>query len=63
MTTPADQKRRYSRQTCLAEIGERGQAKLCAATVALHETGGNYGDLGRLLAQAKVRPRQVERGT
>jgi len=31
-----------------------------AATVALHETGGNYGDLGRLLAQAKVRPRQVD---
>jgi hypothetical protein len=31
-----------------------------ADTVRLHETGGNYGDLGRLLAQAKVRPRQVE---
>jgi len=31
-----------------------------ADTVALHETGGNYGDLGRLLAQAKIRPRQVD---
>ena len=31
-----------------------------AETVRLHETGGNYGDLGRLLAQAKIRPRQVD---
>lgn len=31
-----------------------------AATVALHETGGNFGDLGRLLAQAKVRPRRMD---
>lgn len=31
-----------------------------AATVALHETGGNYGDLGRLLAQAKIKPRRME---
>jgi hypothetical protein len=31
-----------------------------ADTVRLHETGGNYGDLGRLLAQAKIRPRQVD---
>lgn len=31
-----------------------------AATVALHETGGNFGDLGRLLAQARIRPRQVD---
>lgn len=31
-----------------------------ADTVRLHESGGNYGDLGRLLAQAKIRPRQVD---
>ncbi len=39
MTASADQKRRYSRQTRLAEIGERGQAKLCAATVAIQSSG------------------------
>jgi hypothetical protein len=31
-----------------------------AETVRLHESGGNYGDLGRLLAQARIRPRQVD---
>lgn len=31
-----------------------------AATVELHATGGNYGDIGRLLVEAKTRPRQVE---
>jgi hypothetical protein len=31
-----------------------------AATVALHETGGNFGDLGRLMAQARIRPRQLD---
>ena len=31
-----------------------------ADTVRLHETGGNYGDLGRLLAEARVKPRRVE---
>ncbi|MET0963842.1 MAG: DUF6352 family protein [Noviherbaspirillum sp.] len=31
-----------------------------ADTVALHESGGNYGELGRLLAQAKIKPRQVD---
>ena len=31
-----------------------------AETVALHESGGNYGELGRLLAQAKIKPRQVD---
>lgn len=31
-----------------------------AATVALHESGGNYGELGRLLAQARIKPRQVD---
>ncbi|MFS0754861.1 DUF6352 family protein [Noviherbaspirillum sp. 1P10PC] len=31
-----------------------------ADTVRLHETGGNYGDLGRLLAEARIKPRRVE---
>ena len=31
-----------------------------AATVALHASGGNYGDLGRLLVEAKTRPRRVD---
>lgn len=39
MTTNADPKRRYSRQIRLAEIGEDGQAKLCAATVAIPSSG------------------------
>jgi hypothetical protein len=30
-----------------------------AQTVALHESGGAYGDIGRLLAQAKIRPRAM----
>ena len=31
-----------------------------AATVELHASGGNYGDLGRLLVEAKTRPRRVD---
>lgn len=31
-----------------------------AATVELHATGGNYGDLGRLLIEANTKPRRVE---
>ncbi|MBK4733148.1 DUF6352 family protein [Noviherbaspirillum pedocola] len=31
-----------------------------AATVAMHESGGSYGDLGRLLAEARIRARRVE---
>jgi hypothetical protein len=31
-----------------------------AETVDLHESGGTYGDLGRLLVEAKVTPRKVE---
>ena len=31
-----------------------------ADTVRLHETGGNYGDLGRLLAEARIKPRRVD---
>ncbi|MFL6717087.1 MAG: DUF6352 family protein [Burkholderiaceae bacterium] len=31
-----------------------------ADTVRLHETGGTYGDLGRLLAEARIKPRRVD---
>jgi hypothetical protein len=31
-----------------------------AATVELHASGGNYGDLGRLLVESKTRPRRVD---
>lgn len=31
-----------------------------AATVDLHASGGNYGDIGRLLIEAKTKPRRVE---
>ena len=31
-----------------------------SATVALHESGGNYGELGRLMAQAKIKSRKVD---
>jgi hypothetical protein len=31
-----------------------------AETVELHASGGNYGDLGRLLVEAKTKPRRVE---
>lgn len=31
-----------------------------AATVELHESGSNYGDLGRLLVEAKTKPRRVD---
>jgi hypothetical protein len=31
-----------------------------ADTVRLHETGGNYGELGRLLAEARIKPRRVD---
>lgn len=31
-----------------------------ADTVRLHESGGNYGDLGRLLAEARIKPRRVD---
>jgi hypothetical protein len=31
-----------------------------AATVAMHESGGSYGDLGRLLAEARISARRVE---
>lgn len=31
-----------------------------AETVDLHATGGNYGDIGRLLIEAKTKPRRVE---
>lgn len=41
MTTGADhlQRRRYERQTRLADIGPGGQAKLCAAKVAIRSQG------------------------
>ncbi|GAA4029474.1 DUF6352 family protein [Actimicrobium antarcticum] len=31
-----------------------------AATVELHESGSNYGDLGRLLVESKTKPRRVD---
>jgi hypothetical protein len=30
-----------------------------AETVELHETGGNYGSLGRMLVESKMNPRKV----
>lgn len=41
-------------------LREGGVLLADADTVRLHETGGNYGDLGRLLAEARVKPRRVE---
>ncbi len=40
---------------------EEGAVMLAdAATVDLHATGGNYGDIGRLLIEANTKPRRVE---
>ncbi|MBX3264773.1 MAG: hypothetical protein KF782_34195 [Labilithrix sp.] len=39
MSPPAEQTRRYSRQTRLAEIGPSGQARLAAARVSLGGAG------------------------
>lgn len=39
MSLTPDQKRRYGRQIRLADVGEAGQAKLCAAKVGLMTQG------------------------
>ncbi len=40
---------------------ENGAVMLAdAQTVELHATGGNYGDIGRLLIEAKTKPRRIE---
>lgn len=40
---------------------ENGAVMLAdAATVELHASGGNYGDIGRLLIEANTKPRRVE---
>lgn len=41
-------------------LEEGGVMLADADVVALHESGGSYGDIGRLLVEAKARPRRVE---